>query len=84
MPPQLPRLVNELERRLHKHRFHFEQRPYKPHVTLLRSAQWSDAVLPSMPSVHWSIKDFALMRTVRDEQGTRYEVLARFVASALE
>lgn len=78
VPPQLARLVDGLENRLRKHHFHFEQRPYKPHVTLLRSAQWSDAGLPAMPSVHWRIGDFVLVRSLRDEQGVHYEVLARF------
>lgn len=81
VPPQLEGLVGNLERRLRKHRFHFEQRPYKPHVTLLRSAQWSDAGLPAMPSVHWRIGDFVLVRSLRDEQGAHYEVLARFGAA---
>jgi 2'-5' RNA ligase len=78
-PPQLTELVHELESRLRKHRFHFENRPYKPHVTLLRNAVWSDAKLPSMPAVSWKFNDFVLVQSLRDEQGaTHYEVLARF------
>jgi 2'-5' RNA ligase len=77
-PPQLAELVSELEESLRKHRFHFEQRPYKPHVTLLRNAQWSDAHLPPMPAVHWQIGDFVLVQSLSDEQGAHYEVLARF------
>ncbi|OIR01456.1 2'-5'-RNA ligase [mine drainage metagenome] len=78
MPPQLAELVGELERSLHRHRFHFDARPYKPHVTLLRNAQWSDARLPPMPAVRWQIDDFALVRSLQDERGAQYEVLARF------
>jgi 2'-5' RNA ligase len=78
-PPQLAELVKELESRLRKHRFHFEKRPYKPHVTLLRNAQWSDAPLPTMPAVSWRFKDFVLVQSLRDEEGApHYEVLARF------
>ena len=76
--PQLAVLVSELERNLHRHHFHFEARPYKPHVTLLRNAQWSDADLPPMPAVRWKFKDFVLVQSVHDEQGARYKVLARF------
>lgn len=84
VPPQLARLVDDLEQRLIRHRFRFERRPYKPHVTLLRHAQWSDAELPPMPAVCWQISDFVLVQSLGDEQGARYEVLARFGASELE
>jgi len=84
VPPQLQRLVDELEQRLTSHGFRFERRPYKPHVTLLRNAQWSDAELPTMPAVRWPVSDFVLVQSLSDEQGARYEVLARFAASALE
>ncbi len=83
-PPQLAELVNELEHNLRRHRFHFEQRPYKPHVTLLRNAQWTDKALPTMPAVCWRPDGFALVQSLSDEQGARYKVLARFGASALE
>ena len=84
VPMRLLRLVDELERRLSKHRFHFERRHYKPHVTLLRHAQWTDEALPELPVVVWQVGDFVLVRSMRDEQGTHYEVLARFGASELE
>ena len=84
VPAQLARLVQDLEQRLIKHRFRFERRPYKPHVSLLRSAQWSDAELPPMSEVRWLIKDFVLVQSQSDAQGARYEVLARFGASELE
>lgn len=76
--PQLAELVHELERSLRKHHFHFEARPYKPHVTLLRNAQWSDAHLPPMKAVRWQVDDFVLVQSLHDEQGAKYEVLAHF------
>lgn len=84
VPLQLSALVNELESKLHKHRFRFEQRSYKPHVTLLRHAKWSDMELPPMPAVHWHINDFVIVQSLCDEQSFRYEVLARFGTSELE
>jgi 2'-5' RNA ligase len=78
IPPQLAILVSELERNLRRHHFHFEARTYKPHVTLLRNALWSDAELPPMPVVRWKLKDFMLVQSLQDEQGARYEVMARF------
>ena len=77
-PPQLAELVSELERNLRHHRFQFDQRSYQPHITLLRHAKWTDVELPPMPAVRWQIRDFALMQSLSDEQGARYEVVARF------
>lgn len=78
-PPQLAALVHELENRLRKHRFHFENRSYKPHVTLLRNAHWSDSRLPPMPAVSWKFDEFVLVQSLRDGTGSpHYEVLARF------
>ena len=78
LPPPLEALVSGLEHRLRKHHFRFEERPYKPHVTLLRGADWSDAPLPALPAVQWRFAEFALVQSLRDERGARYEVLARF------
>jgi 2'-5' RNA ligase len=78
-PPQLAELVQELESRLRKHHFRFDIRPYKPHVTLLRNAHWSDAALPPLPAVSWKFNEFVLVQSLRDEDGApHYEVLARF------
>jgi len=84
VPMPLLRLVEELEQRLVKHHFHFERRVYKPHVTLLRHANWTDDALPHLSAVVWLVRDFVLVRSMRDDQGTHYEVLARFGASELE
>jgi 2'-5' RNA ligase len=78
VPPNLAGLVDSLEQSLRKHRFAFDIRPYKPHVTLLRNAKWSDAVLPPLPAVNWKFREFALVQSASDENGARYEVLARF------
>lgn len=78
VPPALLQLVSSLEQSLRRHHFKFDARSYKPHVTLLRKAQWSDSPLPVMPSVAWQLHDFALVQSVGDEQGARYEVLVRF------
>ena len=74
VPQPLKQLVGALERRLARHHFKFEPREYKPHITLLRNAHWSDAPLPAMPSVCWRIRDFALVQSLPGE----YRILARF------
>lgn len=78
VPPQLAQLVRCLEQRLMKHHFRFDHRPYKPHVSLLRNARWSDAPLPAMPAVCWQVHEFVLVQSLSDGQGARYEVLAKF------
>lgn len=78
VPPPLARLVRDLEQRLSAHRFAFDQRPYQPHVTLLRNAKWSDAPLPGTGEARWQVKDFALVQSAPDEGGANYRVLARF------
>ena len=78
VPLQLAQLVHDLEQRLERHRFRFDRRDYKPHVTLLRHAKWSDVPLPEMPSVQWPVHDFVLVQSPRDEGDSQYRVLARF------
>lgn len=78
VPAELTGLVHELERHLRKYRFNFEPREFKPHVTLLRHAQWSDAPLPQMDTVPWPAREFVLVQSLSDEQGAHYKVLSRF------
>lgn len=81
VPQQLTQLVNALEQGLTMHHFKFDQREYKPHVTLLRNARWTDTPLPAMQPVCWQIQDFALVQSIRQESLTSYQVLARFALS---
>jgi len=81
VPPLLLELVDKLEQSLVKHRFSFEKRPYKLHLTLLRHAKCSDVLQPAMPRVVWQVRDFAMVRSAPDENGANYQVLARFSLS---
>jgi 2'-5' RNA ligase len=81
VPQQLVQLVSVLEQCLTMHRFQFDQREYKPHVTLLRNARWTDTPLPGMQKVCWRIHDFALVQSVRQDAEVCYQVLARFPLS---
>ncbi|HEX5339000.1 MAG TPA: RNA 2',3'-cyclic phosphodiesterase [Gallionella sp.] len=78
VPPQLAQLVDALERSLLRHRFKFDRREYKPHVTLLRNARWTDAPLPDLPPVRWQVGDFALVQSSPQAGLASYRVLARF------
>lgn len=81
LPQQLTQLAGALEQNLLRHRFKFDNREYKPHVTLLRDARWTDAPLPGMPPVRWLIQEFALVQSVNQEGLAGYRVLARFPLS---
>ncbi len=78
VPSPLTQLVKELEQKLLHHHFSFERRSYKPHVTLLRHAHWTDTPLPVLLPVVWAVRDFVLVQSVSEGQGMRYEILARF------
>jgi 2'-5' RNA ligase len=78
VPVHLSQLVHTLEQSLRHHHFNFDQRAYKPHVTLLRHARWADSPLPAMPPVIWKMRDFALVQSIPEGLGVRYDVLYRF------
>ena len=74
-PEPLLALVAELEQGLRQAGFKFDQRPYAPHLTLIRDAR-APARLPAL-TLAWKVAEFALVRSARIEQGSRYEVIAR-------
>jgi 2'-5' RNA ligase len=78
IPQQLAQLVDALEQRLSVHGFNFDQRQYKPHVTLLRNARWTGEALPKMRLVCWQAADFALVQSAQLQGEPHYRVLARF------
>jgi 2'-5' RNA ligase len=78
VPAKLVQLVNDLEQKLRQHHFKFDSRAYKPHVTLLRHARWTDSALCAVPLVAWKMREFVLVQSLSEGQGLRYVVLARF------
>jgi 2'-5' RNA ligase len=83
VPAPLLQLVRRLEQNLRRHRFHFDRRDYRLHLTLLRHAQWSDVPLPAPSALTWQVRDFVLVQSLSDEHGARYQVLARFPLAAV-
>jgi 2'-5' RNA ligase len=75
---QLRHLVSELERHLIHHRFKFEAKEYKPHVTLMRNVHWNDEPLPEMLPVSWSMQEFVLVQSASQNGEANYRVLAKF------
>lgn len=82
-PEPLSSLVAALAESVERHGFHFDQRDYKPHITLLRHAKWRDEPLPDMQPVTWSVRSFVLVQSLSDEHGARYDILARFPLAKL-
>ena len=82
VPRHLAQLVGVLEARLSAHRFRFDRREHKPHVTLLRNARWTDEPLPAMQPVRWPIRDFALVQSVHEDGVANYRVLTRIPLGA--
>lgn len=78
MPAALSGLVQDLEQRLHQAGFHFERRPYSPHITLLRKALCRDGAPLLERPVRWDVEDFVLVRSARDENGSAYNVIGRW------
>ncbi len=82
MAEQLAHLVNTLEASLTRHHFQFDQRTFKPHITLLRHARWTDQPLPQMQPINWLVEDFALVQSRTEPDAANYRVLARFPSRA--
>lgn len=73
-PDVLTELVKRLERTLVGAGFQLNQRPYVPHITLLRDAHRAPAQNRFVP-VSWSISEFALVESVQLDNSQLYEVL---------
>ena len=56
-------------------------RPFHPHVTLARKVRNPPDLQPPRP-VEWPVRGFALVESVTDPDGAKYEVLENFAASA--
>jgi len=74
MPPPLARLVAEMRAALCAEGFVPEAREYRPHVTLARKVR-AAPVGPLQEPLEWFAEQFALMRSISDRAGSRYEPL---------
>lgn len=73
---QLRALVTALEQALTNAQFAFDQRPYVPHMTLIRDARAPATLLPL--AFDWPVADFALIESAHEARGIAYRVLARW------
>lgn len=76
-PDAMRGLVERLSAGLRAIGFKLEDRPYAPHITLLRNARGGPAV-PAVPAIAWPVDDIALIESVPRDDGRTYVVLRRW------
>jgi 2'-5' RNA ligase len=74
-PAELAKLASTLSAALAQAGVHGEDRPYVPHVTLLRNAERRPPHTTIQPC-SWRVNDFVLMESISAGGGVRYQPLA--------
>lgn len=77
-PPELYEWVADLHRRLRGCGFTPERRAFQAHVTLARKFPGPAPAQAPVAPVRWPIHDIALVESLREEGGARYQVLRRW------
>ena len=80
-PEALQELVALLGQGLAAEGFRPDERPYVPHITLLRNAR-RQAVMAVAPSITWPVARFALVESAPRERGRVYEVVREWPLTA--
>jgi len=78
-PPALVRLVAGLEDALAMEGFRFDRRPYAAHITLLRKARCAP-MQAEIPAIDWPVREFVLVRSELNQEGSRYTIVDRWAA----
>lgn len=71
-PQPLEDLVIQLRQRLIESRFDTDDKPFVPHVTLLRKAKCRTQPVKQETLLEWRIEDFVLIRSDTLSDGARY------------
>lgn len=74
-PPALKRLADALRGAVAGAGFCFDRKVFVPHVTLLRNVERFSYNTSVSISVDWPVERFALVQSVAQEKGARYDVL---------
>jgi 2'-5' RNA ligase len=77
-PDEITLLVERLRAHVAEAGLSFDPRTFVPHVTLLRNAKQLPKDRQIEPLLQWQVREFALVRSVLDGEGARYEVLGRW------
>ncbi len=76
VPPPLPDLVRQLGTVCEQAGLTPDGRPYQPHLTIARKIKRVPAA--NIAPIHWQIREFALIESVRDRTGSEYRPLAHW------
>ena len=76
-PPPLAALATDLRSALGREGIQGEERPYVPHVTLVRNAGVKPAPRRIAPC-RWEIRELVLAQSVPSTDGVRYEVMRQW------
>lgn len=76
LPDGLTRLAGGLASVLRAAGLEVDDRPYFPHVTLLRDAERH--VLPELGGFEWRVRDFVLVESRLQATGSAYQVIGRW------
>lgn len=74
MPPELLTLVKRLQQGAASCGLRVDTRPYAVHLTLYRKVRRAPRQWPAFPPLPWSVTHFALVESLSEADGMRYEV----------
>jgi RNA 2',3'-cyclic 3'-phosphodiesterase len=74
VPPALRRLQILLQQGIARTGMELDDRPFKPHMTLVRKVSPAPR-LPTLQPIDWPIEQFALVESVTRSAGAVYRVL---------
>ena len=77
--PHLLRFVDQLHQRLRRLGFRLEDRPFRPHITLLRRAR--RRARTDIEPLVWPVNEFVLVRSQLTPEGAQYMILRRWSAA---
>ncbi len=77
VPPPLEELVDGLKKGMRKLGLKPEKRPFRPHLTLARKVK-KRVITREIEPIHWPVREFTLVASRLDENGSNYQVIARW------
>ncbi len=77
LPAELSLLHDHLEEALSACDFHGDERPYSPHLSLLRKGDEAGDGFPDF-SINWPVDEFVLLESVTDSDGIHYKVIEKY------
>jgi 2'-5' RNA ligase len=91
LPQALSDLHRDLGEALENCGYHTEDRPYTPHITLLRKCRIDEtrslekssgeSIWQADSSITWRVKEFVLVRSVPTSIGVKYQVIEKYPLS---